>query len=51
MNYNDLAWDEASIKALQKADLDEVDTCFSRLETQKNVCKQWGPLLKSLITD
>ena len=40
-NYNpqDQAWDDASVQALVKAADDCVDTCFSRLDSQKNRCK------------
>jgi anaerobic carbon-monoxide dehydrogenase catalytic subunit len=31
--------DNASIQILTKAGIDRVDTCFSRMETQKNQCK------------
>ncbi len=32
-------WDQASIETLQKANTDCVDTCFTRVEGQKNACK------------
>lgn len=35
----DQAWDDASVQALVKAAEDCVDTCFSRLDSQKNRCK------------
>jgi carbon-monoxide dehydrogenase catalytic subunit len=35
----DLVWDEASAETLRKAREDCVDTCFSRVEFQRNQCK------------
>jgi len=33
------AWDQASIEILQKAKADCVDTCFTRVEAHRNICK------------
>lgn len=38
-NAKDLVWDDASAEALVKAAEDGVDTCFSRVDLQKNRCK------------
>jgi len=35
----DQVWDPASVEILAKAETDCVDTCFSRMDTQKNQCK------------
>ncbi len=35
----DLVWDAASLEILGKAETDNVDTCFARMDTQKNQCK------------
>ena len=35
----DRAWDSASIETLNKAAQENVDTCFTRMDTQKNQCK------------
>src|SRR5271157_1770864 len=35
----DLAWDAASIEVLAKAQLDGIETCFTRLDAQGNACK------------
>ena len=35
----DQVWDSASVEILTKAETDCVDTCFSRMDTQKNQCK------------
>ena len=35
----DLVWDAASLEILGKAEADNVDTCFARIDTQKNHCK------------
>jgi len=36
---NSRVWDSASAEILLKAETDCVDTCFTRMETQKNQCK------------
>ena len=35
----DLVWDAASAALLAKAETENIDTCFVRIETQKNQCK------------
>jgi carbon-monoxide dehydrogenase catalytic subunit len=35
----DLVWDAASLEILGKAETDHIDTCFTRIETQKIQCK------------
>jgi len=35
----DLVWDAASLKILAKAETDNIDTCFARMDTQKYHCK------------
>ena len=35
----DLVWDAASAEILAKAETDHVDTCFTRIDTQKSQCK------------
>ncbi|MCK4855820.1 MAG: hypothetical protein KAT31_16185, partial [Bacteroidales bacterium] len=35
----DLVWDAASLEILAKAETDNIDTCFARMDTQKNHCK------------
>ncbi len=35
----DLVWDAASLKILAKAETENIDTCFARMDTQKNHCK------------
>jgi len=35
----DLAWDKASQELIYKAEVDNIDTCFSRYATQQNQCK------------
>ena len=35
----DLVWDAASAEILAKAETDNIDTCFARIDTQKSHCK------------
>jgi carbon-monoxide dehydrogenase catalytic subunit len=35
----DLVWDAASLKILAKAETENIDTCFARMDTQKYHCK------------
>ncbi len=37
--HSDQAWDSASVEVLSKAEKENIDTAFSRMETQKNQCK------------
>ncbi|MEN6317721.1 MAG: anaerobic carbon-monoxide dehydrogenase catalytic subunit [Syntrophaceae bacterium] len=36
---HDRVWDQASLEALLKAERDCVDTCFTRLDSQRNLCR------------
>jgi carbon-monoxide dehydrogenase catalytic subunit len=37
--FKDLVWDAASLEILGKAETNNIDTCFARIDTQKNHCK------------